>query len=123
MSGEARLALHASYEALGASFVTVRGRLVPERFGEVEDECQAVRTAAGVVDRSDLGYLTASGGDAQRFLQGMVTNDVAALAPGQGTYAVHLTTQAALSSPTGSAPALPIGPAPALPIGPVPSSV
>ena len=62
MSGEARSALHASYEALGASFATMRGRLVPERFGEVEDECQAVRTAAGVVDRSDLGYLTASGG-------------------------------------------------------------
>ncbi len=93
MSGEARSALHASYEALGAHFATVRGRLMPERFGTVEDECRAVRTVAGVVDRSDLGYLTASGGDAQRFLQGMVTNDVAALAPDQGTYAVHLTTQ------------------------------
>ena len=92
MSGEARSALHAIYEALGASFASVRGRLMPERFGTVEDECATVRAAAGVVDRSDLGYLTASGGDAQRFLQGMVSNEVAALAPGQGTYALHLNT-------------------------------
>ncbi len=93
MSEEPRSALHVSYEALGARFASVRGRLVPERFGTVEDECATVRTAAGVVDRSDLGYLTASGGDAQRFLQGMVSNEVAALAPGQGTYALHLNTQ------------------------------
>jgi folate-binding protein YgfZ len=43
-----------------------------------------------VVDRSERGLLALTGRDRQSFLQGMVTNDVAALVPGQGVYAFHL---------------------------------
>ena len=46
--------------------------------------------SAFFVDRSDRGRLLLSGRDRQSFLQGMVTNDVAALAPGQGCYALIL---------------------------------
>ncbi len=42
------------------------------------------------VDRSDRGRLRLTGKDRQSFLQGMVTNDVARLAPGQGCYAFLL---------------------------------
>lgn len=42
--------------------------------------------AAFYVDRSDRGRLRLTGGDRQSFLQGMVSNDVAALRPGQGCY-------------------------------------
>jgi folate-binding protein YgfZ len=42
------------------------------------------------VDRSDRGRLRLTGKDRQSFLQGMVTNDVARLTPGQGCYAFLL---------------------------------
>jgi folate-binding protein YgfZ len=42
------------------------------------------------VDRSDRGRLRLTGKDRQSFLQGMVTNDVARLTPGQGCYAFML---------------------------------
>ena len=46
--------------------------------------------AAGLVDRSARGKLRLSGADAAEFLQGQVTNDVEALAPGEGCYAALL---------------------------------
>jgi folate-binding protein YgfZ len=42
------------------------------------------------VDRSSRGRLRLTGRDRQSFLQGMVTNDVARLMPGQGCYAFQL---------------------------------
>ncbi|MBC8102261.1 MAG: folate-binding protein YgfZ [Cytophagales bacterium] len=42
------------------------------------------------VDRSDRGRLRLTGRDRQSFLQGMVTNDVARLTPGEGCYALLL---------------------------------
>lgn len=46
---------------------------------------------AGLVDRSDRGKLLLTGAEAAEFLQGQVTNDVEALAPGTGCYAALLT--------------------------------
>jgi folate-binding protein YgfZ len=45
---------------------------------------------AGLVDRSDRAKLQLGGGEAAEFLQGQVTNDVEALAPGSGCYAALL---------------------------------
>ncbi len=45
----------------------------------------------GLVDRSDRGKLLLTGSEAAEYLQGQVTNDVGALAPGQGVYAALLT--------------------------------
>lgn len=42
------------------------------------------------IDRRDRGRLRLTGRDRQSFLQGMVTNDVASLTPGQGCYALML---------------------------------
>lgn len=42
------------------------------------------------LDRSDRGRLLLTGRDRQSFLQGMVTNDVASLKPGEGCYAFLL---------------------------------
>ena len=42
------------------------------------------------IDRSDRERLRLTGRDRQSFLQGLVTNDVAALTPGQGCYALML---------------------------------
>jgi folate-binding protein YgfZ len=51
---------------------------------------ELVTTGAGLVDRSERGKLTLRGPDAADFLQGQVTNDVEALAPGSGCYAALL---------------------------------
>ena len=47
--------------------------------------------AVGLVDRSERAKLLIGGSEAAEFLQGQVTNDVEALAPGQGCYAALLT--------------------------------
>src|SRR6476619_5363871 len=47
--------------------------------------------ATTLVDRSERGKLGFTGPDAAVFLNGQVTNDVEALAPGQGCYAALLT--------------------------------
>src|SRR5204862_8300477 len=49
------------------------------------------RTTAAVVDRSSRGRLVLTGMDVADFLQGQVSNDVEALAPGSGCYATLLT--------------------------------
>ncbi|MGB9183914.1 MAG: glycine cleavage T C-terminal barrel domain-containing protein [Solirubrobacteraceae bacterium] len=55
------------------------------------DEYEAIVVACGMVDRSERGKLALAGSDAKRFLQGQVSNDVEALAPGTGCYAAFLT--------------------------------
>jgi folate-binding protein YgfZ len=54
-------------------------------------EYELLTESAGVVDRSDRAKLVVRGGEAADFLQGQVSNDVEALAPGSGCYAVVLT--------------------------------
>lgn len=54
-------------------------------------EYQAVTQACGLVDRSERGKLALTGAGAKAFLQGQVSNDVEALAPGAGCYAAFLT--------------------------------
>lgn len=83
----------ANYGAPGAQLATVQGCRVPEHFGDVNAECRAVRESAGVMDRNDRGYLTASGPDAASFLHRMTSNEVNGLEPGQGCYATQLTAQ------------------------------
>src|SRR3989338_6997611 len=93
VSAERRSPLEATYQALGAPFVNVRGARLPERLGEAAGECRPARAGAGVCDRSDRVHLPASGPDAKAFLHRMLSNDVARLAPGQGCYATLLSVQ------------------------------
>ena len=58
----------------------------------------AVRTGAGLLDRSERGKLALTGAGAKELLQGQVTNDVEALAPGSGCYAALLTQRARCSA-------------------------
>jgi tRNA-modifying protein YgfZ len=52
---------------------------------------RALTAGAGVVDRSELGKLALTGDQAAEMLNGQVSNDVEALAPGTGCYAALLT--------------------------------
>jgi folate-binding protein YgfZ len=56
------------------------------------------RSSAVVVDRSGEGRLRLTGADRVSWLQGLVTNDVAALQPGEGCYAAYLTPQGRMIS-------------------------
>jgi len=53
----------------------------------------AARQRAGLVDRAEYSYIVVSGKDRASYLQGLLTNDVAALSRGHGCYAAYLTAQ------------------------------
>ena len=55
------------------------------------DSYSALRTTGAVVRRTDRGVLSVTGADRATWLQGLVTNDVLALADGQSCYAAYLT--------------------------------
>jgi folate-binding protein YgfZ len=53
----------------------------------------ALREGAAIVDRSSRGRLMLTGQDRRAYLQGLLTNDTAALTAGTGCYAAYLTAQ------------------------------
>lgn len=57
------------------------------------DGYRALRTNGGVARRTDRAVLAITGSDRVAWLQGLVTNDVASLAPGDSRYAAYLTPQ------------------------------
>ena len=85
-----QLLLHARHEVSGAVFVDRAGWQVPSSYSNLDDEVGAVRTAAGVIDLSDRMKVRVAGPDRVSFLQGVVTQDIEALKPGQRTYALTL---------------------------------
>ena len=54
---------------------------------------RAARGEAAFIDRLDRGRIVVTGPDRASYLQGLLTNDVVALAPGRGCYAAYLTPQ------------------------------
>lgn len=54
---------------------------------------KAARESAALVEQDWYGIVGLAGADRISWLQGMVTNDVEKLEPGQGCYAAHLTAQ------------------------------
>jgi len=66
---------------------------LPAHYGDVAAEWNAVRHGCGVIDAGWRGLLRAVGSDRADFLQGMLTNQIKTLAPGQGAHAAHLTVQ------------------------------
>jgi folate-binding protein YgfZ len=57
------------------------------------DAYRAARERAARLDRFARGRIVVSGADRASYLQGLLTNDVAALASGRGCYAAYLTAQ------------------------------
>jgi folate-binding protein YgfZ len=57
---------------------------------ELDAQYRQLREECGLLDRSERGKLMISGGEAAEYLQGQLTNDVEALAPGEGQYAALL---------------------------------
>jgi folate-binding protein YgfZ len=61
-------------------------------------EYDALRRTAGVLNRSSRGRFRLAGEDRRGYLQGLLTNDIAALGPGTGCYAAMLTANGRMMS-------------------------
>src|SRR3954465_8872991 len=70
------------------------GRSYPRLMASLDTLAPAYEAAtqgAALVDRSEMGKLLLTGEEAAAFLDGQVSNEIAALPPGQGRYATLLT--------------------------------
>jgi len=99
MPSPSDLPLHDAHAKAGARFAERRGQPVVGSYGDVAGEYAALRRGAGLVDLPTRGLLEAAGPVRLKFLQGMLSNDVAGRSPGQGC-------RAALLSARGSVRAL-----------------
>ena len=83
--------LHEHHLKLGAAFEEVAGWDMPAHYGEWVSEYQAVRQAVGLSDLSHRGKIRVTGDDREKWLQGLISNDILPLQPGQGCYSSFLT--------------------------------
>jgi len=83
--------LHEHHTKLGATFEEVAGWEMPARYGEWLAEYQAVRQSVGLSDLSHRGKIRVTGDDRVKWLQGLISNDILPLQPGQGRYSSFLT--------------------------------
>ena len=70
-----------------------RGAETAARFGNPQEEFSTLRGGCGVYDFGFRGWLSITGGDRVRWLNGMVTNNIRDLAVGRGVYAFLLNPQ------------------------------
>jgi folate-binding protein YgfZ len=90
MPSPSDLPLHDAHVARGARFADRRGRPAVASYGDAAGECLALREHAGLVDLPIRGVLEVAGPVRLKFLQGMLSNDVAGRGPGQGCRAAFL---------------------------------
>ena len=83
--------LHEHHAKLGATFEEVAGWDMPVHYGQWGAEYQAVRQAVGLSDLSHRGKIRVTGDDRVKWLQGLISNDILPLQPGQGRYSSFLT--------------------------------
>ncbi len=93
--GQTTAARHAER---GARFGERDGRERLLDFGSFEEEYAALDGGCALFDLSEHGLFAVTGEDRTRFLNGLLTNDVAALAPGSGCRACQLTRQSKVLS-------------------------
>jgi aminomethyltransferase len=78
--------LNAIHRQLGAKMVDFSGWDMPLFYEGIIPEHRAVRQAAGMFDVSHMGEFRIRGGEAEAYLDRMVTNRVAGMADGQALY-------------------------------------
>ncbi len=83
-----RTALYDRHLALGGRMVDFGGWELPQQYRSIRDEHFAVRKVAGLFDISHMGRLYVEGTSAEAYLQGMLTNDLSKLKPGQAMYSL-----------------------------------
>ena len=86
MSDLQRTPLRDFHAAHGARLVDFAGWEMPVQYRSILEEHKAVRRAAGLFDVSHMGEVDVRGPEAGKFLNHLVTNDVAKLYPGRVLY-------------------------------------
>ena len=81
-----RTPFHAFHQAAGGKLIDFAGFEMPVRYSGDVREHLCVRQKAGLFDVSHMGEFFVSGSGALEFLNHMVTNDLAAVVPGQAMY-------------------------------------
>ncbi|MDX6474340.1 MAG: aminomethyltransferase [Gaiellaceae bacterium] len=81
-----RTPLHDRHVALGARMVPFAGWEMPVQYDGVIQEHRAVRTDAGAFDVSHMGEIEVEGPRALELLQGLLSNDLDRLGPGDAQY-------------------------------------
>jgi folate-binding protein YgfZ len=64
---------------------------LPRDYGDIRGEYDAIRGAVAVIDLSAAGKLQVSGKNSVQFLNGLISNDVKSLKPGEGVLAAFPT--------------------------------
>ena len=82
--------LHARHLAGGAKLGDFAGWQMPLHYGSPRGEHLAVRSGIGLFDVSHMGQIEVAGPDARALLVWALTNDLAAIGPGQGQYTLML---------------------------------
>ena len=78
--------LDQEHRDLGGRMVPFAGWEMPVMYSSIIEEHKAVRENCGVFDISHMGQVFVSGKEAEGWLNGLLTNDVAALEDGQAHY-------------------------------------
>lgn len=80
--------LHATHEALGASFTDFGGWTMPLKYGSELEEHRAVRNAVGVFDLSHMGEIDVMGPDAAAFLDYALISSLSNVKNGKAKYSM-----------------------------------
>src|SRR4029453_17831144 len=78
--------LHDRHLALGARLVPFAGWEMPVQYEGVIQEHRAVRTDAGAFDLCHMGDSDVEGPGGEGLLQGLLSNDLGLIEPGQAQY-------------------------------------
>lgn len=81
------------HEKLGGKLIPFAGWNMPVQYSSIMKEHTAVREDVGVFDISHMGQFALTGEGAEVWLNGMLTNDVAALSEGEAQYTLMLNGQ------------------------------
>jgi aminomethyltransferase len=82
--------LESAHLALGARLVPFAGWNMPVQYKSILEEHHAVRNHCGIFDISHMGQFIVRGEAAAGWLNSLLTNNLLALAPGQGHYTLML---------------------------------
>ena len=88
MSDLLQTPLHDWHASHGGRMVEFGGWHMPVQYRSITEEHHAVRRAAGLFDIAHMGRLRFTGPDSVKFLNHLLTNDVASLKPGQVRYSL-----------------------------------
>ena len=81
------------HRAAGARLAEVQGCVLPEQFSDFEKEYRAARESVAIFDTSWHAVLLLTGRDRVKYLHAISSNNIQALADGQGTLALLLNPQ------------------------------